>query len=78
MLCVHLQEEANKGKSVWVGREGEDVTVEESMSGKYAPEKLDAIKEAVGGAIQWAVKESAMTEKEKALRLLEAQLTASH
>ena len=66
---------AANGRLYHLNREGwESISAEESAAGKYTPENLKAVADALGVASQWAVIGSAMDEKEKALRLLEAEL----
>ena len=55
----------------------EALSAEESAAGKYTPEMVQAIGDSLLRVTEWAVKGSAMEEREKALALLEVELAGS-
>ena len=55
----------------------EDLSAEQSTAGEYAPEMLGRMQDALMDAVQWTLKGSAMSERDKALKMLEEVLAAN-
>ena len=52
----------------------EELSAEQSAAGEYTPDMLRKIEKAIAHGAQWTLEGSAMEERDKALRMLEAEL----